>query len=288
MNKKLLITFNLLGHKPMFNFVNTGTTITVMIDGAIHTFPSSYVDFEDMCDACEAMDLDTINVLIRKSQESLSFLEGRVFSKSGVMYLKTDAGDKSIDSRLYSRISELHNQTDAAPEDIEGILNLATKLYQNENVDAINDMFRFLEYNSLPITKEGNFIAYKLVRHDYKDIYTGKIDNGVGATPTMFREDCEFNREITCSSGLHFCSKDYLPHYGNMDSRIMILEINPADVISIPVDYNNAKGRACKYKVVGEIPNNQRREEAIAEVESSVVVKLGNLLTRIKSFFSGK
>jgi hypothetical protein len=32
----------------------------------------------------------------------------------------------------------------------------------------------------------------------------------------------------------------------------MILKINPADVVSIPSDYNNTKGRTCRYEVVGE------------------------------------
>jgi hypothetical protein len=33
----------------------------------------------------------------------------------------------------------------------------------------------------------------------------------------------------------------------------MILKINPADVVSIPTDYNGAKGRCCKYEVVGQV-----------------------------------
>jgi hypothetical protein len=32
----------------------------------------------------------------------------------------------------------------------------------------------------------------------------------------------------------------------------MIVKINPADVVSIPSDYHNAKGRACRYEVIGE------------------------------------
>ncbi|KKL77279.1 hypothetical protein LCGC14_2036440, partial [marine sediment metagenome] len=35
--------------------------------------------------------------------------------------------------------------------------------------------------------------------------------------------------------------------------RTVIVEINPRDVVAIPVDYGNAKGRCCRYTVVGEI-----------------------------------
>ena len=40
---------------------------------------------------------------------------------------------------------------------------------------------------------------------------------------------------------------------GGGSSRIMILKINPADVVSIPMDYNRAKGRTWKYQVIDEI-----------------------------------
>ena len=33
----------------------------------------------------------------------------------------------------------------------------------------------------------------------------------------------------------------------------MLIKVNPRDVVSIPVDYNNSKGRCCKYEVVGEV-----------------------------------
>jgi hypothetical protein len=57
------------------------------------------------------------------------------------------------------------------------------------------------------------------------------------------------NPNKTCSVGLHFASLEYIRgfHGGN---PIVLVEIDPADVVSIPVDYNNQKGRCCKYKVI--------------------------------------
>jgi len=42
-----------------------------------------------------------------------------------------------------------------------------------------------------------------------------------------------------------------LNHFGG--ERIVIVKINPADVVSIPSDYNDAKGRTCRYEVIGEL-----------------------------------
>jgi hypothetical protein len=52
-----------------------------------------------------------------------------------------------------------------------------------------------------------------------------------------------------------------------------LIKINPADVVSIPSDYNNAKGRCCKYVVVGEIQDDSwRRFLASRDYTDSAVV----------------
>jgi hypothetical protein len=126
----------------------------------------------------------------------------------------------------------------------------------NPSKRAVTELYGFLEKNSLPITPDGHFLAYKKVRNDYLDIHSGTMDNSVGMIVEMERNEVDDNKDQTCSTGLHFCSQDYLPHFGSgSDSRVVIVKINPSDVVSIPSDYNNAKGRACRYVVVGEIGN---------------------------------
>jgi hypothetical protein len=43
----------------------------------------------------------------------------------------------------------------------------------------------------------------------------------------------------------------YLNHFGG--ARTVIVKVNPRDVVSIPSDYNGAKGRTCRYEVIGEL-----------------------------------
>ena len=88
----------------------------------------------------------------------------------------------------------------------------------------------------------------------------------------MLNQHYNEDKNQTCSSGLHFCSLDYLPNFGRGDgNRVVILEIDPADVVSIPSDYNNAKGRACRYKVISE-HNAENRD--YTDAFDSVVVSL--------------
>lgn len=134
-------------------------------------------------------------------------------------------------------------------------VNFVRKLYQNPSSTARNELYLWLEKSGMPITADGDFLAYKRVRDNYKDIYSNTFDNSVGSTVEMARLDVDDDRNRTCSAGLHFCSKDYLPHFsamGNSD-RVVIVKINPADVVSIPSDYNDAKGRTWRYVVIGEM-----------------------------------
>jgi hypothetical protein len=137
---------------------------------------------------------------------------------------------------------------------VEPLVNFMDNMMQNPSYRSVNELYGFLEKNNLPITPDGHFLAYKKVRDDYKDVYSGKFDNSVGQIVEMERNQVNDDARQTCSAGLHFCSEGYLGHFGG--ARVRILKINPRDVVSIPTDYNNSKGRACRYEVVGEVGVN--------------------------------
>lgn len=129
-------------------------------------------------------------------------------------------------------------------------------LFRNPSYRSVQQLYGFLEANDLPITPNGKFFAYKKVAHDYLDIHSHTFDNSIGKTVEMNRNEVDDNPDRTCSAGLHVCSESYLPHYGSSDlDHVMVCEVDPADVVSIPTDYNNAKMRTCKYVVVDEMPN---------------------------------
>jgi hypothetical protein len=134
---------------------------------------------------------------------------------------------------------------------IEPMVNFMENLYQNPSKRAVDELYGFLEKGNLPITPDGHFLAYKKVRDNYFDCHSGTMDNSVGQVVEMERFDVDDNKDNTCSTGLHFCSKEYLASFGG--ARTMIVKINPRDVVSIPSDYNASKGRACRYEVIGEL-----------------------------------
>jgi len=122
-------------------------------------------------------------------------------------------------------------------------------------------LYNFLQHEGLPITDHGTFLAYKGVRDDMFSCTgnlktrvlqgvvdgTGRIYNGVGETIEVERKDVDDNCNITCSHGLHAGSHEYASGFGNVT---VLVEIDPADVVSIPTDYDGQKARVCKYSVV--------------------------------------
>jgi hypothetical protein len=77
---------------------------------------------------------------------------------------------------------------------------------------------------------------------------------------------------------LHCAGWNYLPHFGSgseSTDRIVIVKVNPADVIAVPNDYNNAKMRVCKMEVLREYKDRQVEAD---EFSHSVVSSNGEAL----------
>lgn len=145
--------------------------------------------------------------------------------------------------------------------DITPLYEFTKNLYMNPSYRAVTELFGFLESSGLPITSDGYFMAYKKVTHDYKDIFTRTFDNKIGDKVSMPRFKVNEDKDQTCSAGLHFAAHSYADSFGS--GPLMAIKINPADVVAIPTDYNNQKGRCCAYEVVAEVHGATLEEEPV-------------------------
>ena len=141
---------------------------------------------------------------------------------------------------------------------IDPMLNFLDNMNDNPSDQAIVELFDFMQNKHLPITDDGHFLAYKAVSADFKDIYTGNIDNSVGEEVSIERSKVDSNRSKHCSAGLHVGAIDYVKSYGGIDldqdndggNQIVICKVNPADVVSVHSDAKFPKLRTCRYEVV--------------------------------------
>lgn len=160
-------------------------------------------------------------------------------------------GDHEIDGLLTKRIIET-----VGAQGVEGanaLINFMERLMENPSNRAVKELYGFLEANDIQITQDGHFIAWKLVRNDYKDIYTGTMDNSPGVEVRVPRNTVDEDSSRTCSTGLHCCSAGYLSQYGPNDSRIVSVLVDPKDVVAIPQDYSSQKMRCAGYIVLEDV-----------------------------------
>jgi hypothetical protein len=224
------------------DYIMTATTFTgVTSDDRTITVDHRNANWSLLKTAVRDKDWSLVEDLADMAKAVTDFGQGKIVVQDGVIFFEGVAVHNTVTERIIRMMSEGF--------DVTPMVLFLENLMENPSNRSIADLYRFLEHNALPITGDGCFLAYKMVNDDFTDARTGEMDNSVGATVEMPRRDVEDNPDVTCSTGLHFCSVDYLSsHWG---STIVILKVNPADVVSIPTDYNNAKGRACKYQVVG-------------------------------------
>lgn len=231
-----------------YPFIIQGSNVTVVIGNKPHTISKTHVTYQKVLDAIKASDWDLVKSIIEPVKVVLNYGKGHVSVQGEQLFWKGKAMHNALTNRMIAMLQ------DGFP--VEPLVNFMENLMTNPSKRAVDELYGFLEKNSLPITPDGHFLAYKKVRQNYFDCHTGTMDNSVGKVVQMERNEVDDNKEVTCSAGLHFCSQEYLPHFGGGDSRVVIVKINPRDVVSIPVDYNNAKGRACRYEVIGEVGAN--------------------------------
>jgi len=151
------------------------------------------------------------------------------------------------------------------------------RLEKNPSSSSVNELIDFLSYKELPITEDGYFIAYRGVNMDYYSVHgnlktkvlQGKVDsqgrilNEIGATIEVLRREVDDNRDQGCSYGLHVGSLDYASSWG---PKVIVVKVDPADVVSVPKDSACQKCRVCKYEVLYDF---------VGEITASVVSDTG-------------
>lgn len=233
---------------------STGDTMSVYSDHPNFAEVRQIVMRGDLTADEEAKVFSLVEDSQKKVAATLASLDGLTVDATGISF-----NGELLDQRATRRIVELMG----AGQNAEPLLRFLRKLLDNPKPGIFLELFDFMSKAGLPITAEGDFIAYKIVGPNYMDLYSGKFDNSIGQSPKMPASQVDDDRNRTCSRGLHVCSKKYLPYYGGSvgsDNRIMIVRVNPKDVMAIPTDYNHAKMRCTTYDVIGELNDKARTD----------------------------
>lgn len=231
---------------------------TVIVNNKSYTFASDHPSYLELLEAIAEGDAEKFTDNMDSGQKIADWSKGNFDFSGGVLTRKGVEVAEVITQRIIDMIAE------GLPPD--PMLNFLDRLYQNPSNRAVSELYNFLVHEGLPITADGKFRAYKYVsvysgrpitdkmgrkinEGDFVDTHTRKsYRNNEGDLVEMERNQVNENPNETCSYGLHVGAHGYSAGRGN----VMLVEVDPADVVSVPVDYNGQKLRCCRYEVVGK------------------------------------
>jgi len=234
--------------------ITNGGKIAAIINGTVYSVETDHPNHTKALDAIRNSDWEAFLDCVDLSRKVRDYVHNsKVEIKDGIIVFDGEPIHNTLTKRV---ISFMQQDLPFKP-----MLNFLCNLMDNPSKRAVDELYDFLEAGELPITEDGHFLAFKNVKADYTDIYSGKFNNAVGSVCEMKRNQVDEDKDRTCSYGLHFCSIAYLPNFSDSNGgKTMIVKINPKDVVAIPADYNNTKGRTCRYEVVSEYTENWREK----------------------------
>lgn len=222
-----------------------GNVSITLADGTIHTLGSNSEIFNDV----------GILLLNNKIDEAVALIEAGIAAKAEVAI---DLGPdmKLLDGILYWHgIKQESGIARRIVSDIEAgkfdnrYVEFMRKLMLNPSYKSVEMLYDFLEHNKFEILENGNILAYKGLKRTEngpRDWFTGLVPNWANTTVTMPRNMVEDDPTKPCSQGLHIASAEYARGYGN----VVEVSVDPADIVSVPYNYNNKKCRCCRYEVL--------------------------------------
>jgi len=228
-------------------FIGTENSLTVsFLDTAkVYNIDATHPNWQVVLDKLDVEDYEGLEELlsVKKAVEVYASASGVEVDDIGVKY-----NGNYIDNYATQKILEFMK----AKLPVKSLLNFVSKVMANPSRRAVQELYKFLEHGQMPLTPSGNFLAYKSVQENYKDWYSGKFSNVVGSEHTMARNDVCDDPDLGCSYGFHVGTLGYATEFNRGTNRLMIVEVDPSDVVSVPHDCQNQKLRTAKYKVVGE------------------------------------
>lgn len=222
-----------------------GGSVVVFVGGKPHTVEPTAINYKLVVQAIESSDYDSLVDLLNIRKTIADYTNGRVEVFGKDLYFDK----KIVTGKLSERILSMLAQDML----VEPYVRFMEKVQSNPLESAREELFTFMELNNLPITPDGDFLAYKYIRSDWLDCYSKSFDNSIGASPRMDRAMVCDDRNVACAPGLHVCSYNYVRGVGGDSTRLVVVKVNPFNVVSIPIDHNNEKMRVCEYVVVDEI-----------------------------------
>jgi len=253
-------------------------SICVFWEGKPYTIRKDNANYEPLRKALFDARYEDVGQYLDLKQAIEDFVDGDVEIKDEVVYYKGFRLAGVVVDKLLEMLR-------GGLKDSDPLVNYIKRLMENPSSNSIEELYTFLGYRSLPITPDGKILGYKGVQEDFYST-TGNADtivlqgttnenhqifNGVGETIEVQRRCVDDNKDNHCSHGLHIGSFDYASSWSGCDGKLLLVEFDPQDAVSVPTDCSFQKLRVSKYKVVADITDCKKElDKAVYEYNKPI------------------
>jgi hypothetical protein len=224
-------------------YIITDNSVTVIVNNKPITVEKDNNSFQQVIKAIIEKDWEAVECIIDKATQINKFGAGKITVIGTSVYYN----DFQLTGYIVDKIIQFIDEK----IDVEPLLNFLNKLMDNPSKTCVDKLFKFLEHKNMPIDPDGDFYAYKVITSDWKDKYTHKIDNSIGAIVEVSRNTVDDIADNACSYGLHAGSIEYVKNFSNESDIVIIVKINPKDVVTVPNE-DTRKLRCCRYEVMAK------------------------------------
>lgn len=200
---------------------------------------------------------------VKEKINSSYFLSGSLTIRGGKIFF----GENRLEEALANHMLSLLDGNTPKDEKVwRSYVKFLDNMFQNASEDIRNQLFRWMEYenkagNGFGITEDGCIVGYKgcqgtilepmskFTGHAIVDgvEYNGHIPNKVGSVVQMPRSAVTADPAVGCSQGLHVGTRDYAVRWAPV---LLLVKVNPRDVVSVPYECESQKMRVCEYTVL--------------------------------------
>ncbi len=224
----------------------TNDSLTVVVDGKVYNMVSGHPSFVTARDAILAGNERILKHALNVGQMAQFYTHGKVKIANGKL---TFAGVELHDA-LANKVLQFMGRG----EDYKGLVAFLDDLYKNPVQSSREQFFTFVEKHDITITDRGSVLLYKSIRRDnLKDWHSNSFVNKVGSTLRTEEAFVTQDPSVACASGFHCSNLNYAKNFNNGDNQlIVVVEVWPRHIRSVPTDSDCEKVRVLEYTVVGE------------------------------------
>ena len=248
---------------------NGDETLTVFADGRAFVANNTHPKWDEIKRMAVIDDdpsvVDVIDGAVKAVKE-FKRLGAQVTVSDGRLFFDGDEVNNAVAKKVVEFINE-------GVEDWKPLVAFMEKVFTNPETHSREQLFEWMERHAFSINEEGDILGYKSVRRvregsgqfdgfEFQSIssgsedvmvdgkvFIGYIPQNVGSVVEMPRSVVQHDPSNGCGVGLHVANYRYATTWSSSDA-VLLVAVNPRDVVSVPTESNFEKVRVCRYRVV--------------------------------------